>query len=48
MGKPTKIRLPKKEESIEESTEGTRRKGKHVSITVNQKNDQNGEDASTP
>lgn len=43
MGKPCKIRLPRKEESDEESTEGTARKGKTSSVPVNKENDQNGE-----
>jgi len=43
MGKPTKMRLRRREESNEESTEGTTRKGKHSCVTVNKKNDQNGE-----
>ena len=43
MGKPTKMRLRRREESNEESTEGTTRKGKHSCVTVNKKNEQNGE-----
>jgi len=44
MGKPTQIRLPRKEESNEQSTEGTTRKGKHSCVTLNQKKDQNGDE----
>jgi hypothetical protein len=42
--KSPKIRLPRREESSEESTESTARRGEHSSITLNQENDQNDED----
>src|SRR5262249_42394320 len=44
MGKAPKIRLHRREESNEESTEGTARKRKTSCISVNQENAQNAED----